>query len=342
MGKKSLGTLGLLLSSLLLCLAVLELAVRFEILPLPPQDGSHGLIEKWLRAGIIGKAKKIDRFDPLLGWTVQEDLRGVELGPKDARWVVNSNSTGQRGTREYAAERDPSVQRIVTIGDSFTFGECVDDAEAFTARLEAMSPAREVVNLAVHGYGHDQMLLRLRREGGRYSPDVVLLGFFRSDIGRNGLFFRDYAKPHFVRQGEEWVLSNVPVPSPEEFRSAFRLRSVNYLLAFTDGWFRDRKKQRDHEVTLFLLGEIIDESRAMGASAMFVRLPWWDEAEATWKEPEPVFTKICERSDVVCLDPTPRFEAFLGTQERVEEHFRCHYSPALYRLVAEEIHEALR
>lgn len=342
MSKKSLGKLSLLFGSLFFCLSILELLVRFEILPLPLLEGSHGLTEKWFRGELTGKAKKIDRFDPLLGWTLQENLRGVMLGSRKKAWEVNSNSRGQRGTKEYSLERDPSVERIVAVGDSFTFGECVDDPEAFTAQLEAMSPRREVLNLGVHGYGHDQQLLRLRTEGKRFRPDIVLLGFFRSDIGRNGLFFRDYAKPYFRKQDEDWVLSNVPVSSPDQLRSSFRLRSVNYMMAFSDGWFRGRKKKNDREVTLFLLREILDETKAMGASAIFVRLPWWDAPKETWKETETVFTEICEESDVVCLDPTLRFEAFLETQERIEDHFQCHYSPALYGLVAEEIHEALK
>jgi hypothetical protein len=55
----------------------------------------------------------------------------------------------------------------------------------------------EVLNLGVHGYGHDQMLLYLREEGLRYRPDVVLLGFVQIDMPRNQLSFRDYAKPRF-------------------------------------------------------------------------------------------------------------------------------------------------
>ena len=74
----------------------------------------------------------------------------------------------------------------------------------------------EWVNLAVHGYANDQMLLTLEEEGRRYGPDLVLLGFHPSVIYRNTLTFRSFAKPMYVLEEGKLKLTNVPVPSPEE------------------------------------------------------------------------------------------------------------------------------
>ena len=51
------------------------------------------------------------------------------------------------------------------LGDSFTFGEDVGDDETYSHHLEQLLPGTEVINLGVHGYGHDQMLIYLREEG---------------------------------------------------------------------------------------------------------------------------------------------------------------------------------
>jgi Flp pilus assembly protein TadD len=89
------------------------------------------------------------------------------------------------------------------------------DEEIWPVQLEAQLTDSEVFNLAVHGYGNDQQLLVLEHEGVKYGPDVVVLGCFVEDVFRNNLAFRDYAKPMFVLQDSELILTNTPVPTPE-------------------------------------------------------------------------------------------------------------------------------
>jgi hypothetical protein len=50
------------------------------------------------------------------------------------------------------------------------------------------------INMGVHGYGHDQMLILFGEEGVKYEPDIVILGFLPLDMARNVLKFRDFAK----------------------------------------------------------------------------------------------------------------------------------------------------
>jgi hypothetical protein len=64
--------------------------------------------------------------------------------------------------------------RVLMLGDSITFGSGVRDEETFCA---LMAQRYDVVNLGVEGYGTDQELLKLEREGLAYHPDVVVLNF---------------------------------------------------------------------------------------------------------------------------------------------------------------------
>ena len=102
------------------------------------------------------------------------------------------------------------------LGDSFTFGDEVSDDETYSYYLQEMLPHTEVINMGVHGYGHDQMLILLREEGVKYEPDIVILGFLPLDMPRNVLEFRDFAKPRFVLKGGELKLTGMPVPRPED------------------------------------------------------------------------------------------------------------------------------
>ena len=113
---------------------------------------------------------------------------------------------GARGGREYDAAPPPAVLRVAFYGESFVWGSQVDDGDAFPARLEALDPSIEALNMGVGGYGTDQALLRLRREG-RLGAQVVCMGIALESIGRNvnrlrALYFpptRDFtAKPRFV------------------------------------------------------------------------------------------------------------------------------------------------
>jgi lysophospholipase L1-like esterase len=245
-----------------------------------------------------------------------------------------------RGRREYPVARGAAL-RIVALGDSFTFGQCVGDDESFPAQLERLIAPGEVLNLAVHGYGHDQMLLRLRRDGLPYRPDLVLLGFFNPDIERNQLHFRDYAKPRFRLSSGRLVLENVPVPSPEEFASGFHLRSANYARMLRDTLFADRLERRNRRRSEAILRALAAESRAAGARLVLVYIPSENQSRAGRSWPRSPYRHVCEAKEALCIDPTPRLAAFLGGEPDPAAHFRCHFSAAVHRVIAEEIAAAL-
>ena len=58
-----------------------------------------------------------------------------------------------------------------------------------------------MINLGVEGYGTDQELLRLEREGARYQPDIVILNFCLTNDALNNVFPTDLEqlrpKPYF-------------------------------------------------------------------------------------------------------------------------------------------------
>src|SRR5262249_1689918 len=136
-----------------------------------------------------------DVHHPTRGWAVRPGLSRARVFNNK---VLSSNSQGLRGSSEHSYEKPPGTLRILTFGDSFTFGDEVSDNETWPYYLEKLLPGSEVINFGVHGYGHDQMLLYLQEEGIKYHPDIVILGFLPFDMKRNVVSFRDYAKPRFV------------------------------------------------------------------------------------------------------------------------------------------------
>ena len=221
-----------------------------------------------------------DDYHPTRGWALRPNLRDV---PGFGGKTLSSNSHGLRGEREYALDKPAGISRIVVLGDSFTFGEDVGDDEAWPRRLEELMPGTEVLNLGVHGYGHDQMLLYLREEGLKYHPDVVVVGFLPDDMERNVVAFRDYAKPRFVLEGGQLALKNVPVPSPDDVlaREPYRPKFLD-LLSMLRGDLRHRSgrdQEAMREITFPLLDEMNATITAAGARAAFAYLPVYGEID---------------------------------------------------------------
>jgi lysophospholipase L1-like esterase len=128
---------------------------------------------------------------------------------------VHINSLGFRDTREYALEKTPGVFRIIVLGDSVTFGHGSTYEHSYPRlledRLKAWRPAVDwqVWNLGVPGYNTAQELARLLRDGPRFQPDLVVVGFVQNDL------FGDLTPPEPSRlrrlgtPGVNWVRRNL-------------------------------------------------------------------------------------------------------------------------------------
>lgn len=139
-------------------------------------------------------------YSETLGWELRRGFRGVDFGH-----LASVNASGYRGT-EHPHDKPAGRTRIVMVGDSIAYGAGVDDAQTFSALVESHTPGVEVVNLAVGGYGTDQELIRLERDGLRYHPDVVVLHFclfsdFTDNALPSALFDARQPKPYFTWDG---------------------------------------------------------------------------------------------------------------------------------------------
>lgn len=167
------------------------------------------------------------RYDAEIGWVASPNAVKRHKDTRegfDVTYHINVN--GLRGPVRQRPKL-PGVRRIVLVGDSNGFGWGVQDSAHLASLLESASERTEVVNLSLSGYGTDQELLRLRRDGPTYQPNVIILQVTLNDLEEiQHPFFNQKAKPQFVlSESEELLLQNVPVrpygPKAEEyFRSS--------------------------------------------------------------------------------------------------------------------------
>jgi len=292
-------------------------------------------------------------YHPIRGWTLKPNIKNMSVFDGKA---LNSNSKGLRGTTGYEYSRTPGKQRILVLGDSFTFGEEVSDDETYAHDLESALPNTEVLNLGVQGYGHDQMLLYLRDEGVKYHPDVVILGFAYLDIYRNLWTFFAYAKPRFKVDAGRLELTNVPVPTPEHVLAVepYRPKALDLMVMLRDKllWNFGKKEVEARDLTRWVLREIIATTRSAGAVPVFVYLPVYEEiqqpsgnsiaakpATPPLPEREEYVKSICQEQGISCLFLGPAFRA--EVERGRDFNSRGHWNPQAHKLAAEHIRDFL-
>lgn len=354
--------LRIVLMAVAVTLVVLELLLRgwFLVRGEPGPAVSESQEQEWewadkhLRAGRAVFDSTL-AFDADLGWRNAPSLRTPEL---------NTNSSGWRADREFTLDKPAGTRRIVFVGDSYTFGYGLSDAQAFPAQLEErLGAGWEVLNFAVPGYGTDQQLLSYEQIARRYAPDVVVLGFFLRDYPRNLLDFRTYAKPRFELEETGLRLVNVPLPTPEqlyaEYASGRRRVGCSpwrswLAILLEHGWMRVRERDIDAEAVGWRLvarmqERFLDQVRRDGARPLWLQIPT-DKAvlgdDGTFGPLQALSREHAARIGLECLDLAPIFAAHDAAHPEDSFHRPPeqggHLSVTGNRLVAEALEAWLR
>jgi len=120
---------------------------------------------------------------------------------------VRTNELGFRGPA-FAVPKPPDRFRVLAVGDSFTEGLQVEEAdtvsEQLAGRLAGGAQKVEVLNLGVSGYGTADVIAMLRTFGPRLEPDRVALFFCLGNDVRNNV------QSELCRMGEAGVECRQP------------------------------------------------------------------------------------------------------------------------------------
>jgi GDSL-like Lipase/Acylhydrolase family len=139
------------------------------------------------------------------------------------------DADGLRHTGEQTADSP-----ILAVGDSFTFGDEVNDGQTWPAQLQLLT-GRRVLNGGVSGYGFDQTVLRAEQLAPKDKPSAIVISFIADDIRRTEmrrLWSAD--KPWFDLDKDQLTLRGVPVPprtAPRDTLS-FWQRTLGYSFLF--------------------------------------------------------------------------------------------------------------
>ncbi len=175
MNKTTLGARALLLMGSLLAAALLaEAGLRLVAAAWPSFGG------------------RFAAFDPLAILIEPNGEFGYRQRPRSVFRYANgaratTNGTGYRGP-EVIVPKPPGDFRIILLGGSATHGYGVNDDQTIDAYMREILATRypgrtfDVVNLAFDGYNSFQLVERLRTDGVRLHPDLVIVNAGVNDV----------------------------------------------------------------------------------------------------------------------------------------------------------------
>jgi hypothetical protein len=335
-----------LISGYLLFLVFLFEALARVAFLIPPisarlwRDEDYSWRRAWVHRHSSGTeiSYRFDAYDPSVGWRSQPNLRNAKVfGNK----LLNTNADGFRGERDIPFSKSSERPRILILGDSFTFGDDVSDNETYSYYLQDMLPHAEVINLGVHGYGHDQMLILLKEQGVRWLPDIVILGFIPEDMFRNLLAFRDFAKPRLVLKDGDLTLTNTPVPRPEDILrwdwARPRIFDMFSIMRFSVKKLSGLRVRDSEAITKAILVEIAKVVESIRAIPVFAYLPGKGEISqmSTTAQEAYMFSVCREIGKARCFSTRPFFAQKLAKGETFKS--KGHWGPEGHLTVAESL-----
>ncbi len=255
---------------------------------------------------------------------------------------------------EVSAEKPDGAVRVLSLGDSQTFGNGVAQTEVYPAKLQEILSREpgfesvEVINAGVQAYNTIQEVRTLQRHATVLHPDIVTLAFYINDISesrsrergpalgargelkRRGLKrFTPYRLIYFVKR------SRVVILVRDRFRRA--RASDDYAEIFAG------RTPPDLEPAWELIEEHLALARDLAATRGFRLIVFPIPMSMEFRQDYPNeayrsrFLGIADRLGIEHFDPTPELREGGAT---VEDNFIAwdgHINAATHRLIAERL-----
>lgn len=219
------------------------------------------------------------QVDPHTGWRMRgEHTFRWTIGSEEVVNTYTSNAAGFRSDVAFG-KRDS----IVLIGDSFTFGTGVEYQDTFGSVLERRLDRLPVFNLAMPGFGLDQMWMALRHQADEFQPRLLVVAFVDKDLDRSLTAYREAEgmnKPVFLL--EDGVLR----PQTAKDRPPDWFVRLDRGLALS-GVLRENTKRLGYTLPVGewwtlnaqIFRQMMEDARSREVPLLFVRLPFRGERE---------------------------------------------------------------
>ena len=229
------------------------------------------------------------KYDETLGWVGIPNFYEKDYYAPDT--YVRINSRGFRANEEYTDQVPPGKLRIICSGDSFTFGNGVDNDHTWCQFLGSIDNRIQPVNLGESGYGIDQMYLRYRQDGSMLEHDVHVFALITEDFRRmQATAPGGYGKPVLKLRNGQLVAGNTPVPKPSRFlpwvaSTLSTLRQLKFVAALAwlaervapvrDSGFSNGPTAEQRQILDKLLDDLQAIEKQKNSVLVLLYLPYW-------------------------------------------------------------------
>jgi lysophospholipase L1-like esterase len=311
-------------------------------------------------AGAVLPKPDLYETDPDVGKRMRPGWTGDEFG---APVVINS-----KGLRipETPYEKPDGVFRVLALGDSWTFGFRMQEADAYPRQLEQVLNERavergdlrriEVINAGVIGYSTDQEAAYLRVEGWKYQPDLVLVNYYPVNDTHNKL--ASYQKRERIRAIHPWLLSVLQAPKELYLRQFWKgvrrtlkeklrvARAGGDPAAAVEDWTADyREGARGWEAVRTALADIGRQARARGVPVLLVLLPDAQNLERYSETYPPTIAPMdgaaAEEGRLGFFDLEPAFAAWVNREDEIRFGKLRHPNARGYGVIATAVAEEI-
>jgi len=312
------------------------------------------------RANEPGPFSLWDRFPYLHHETLEHVHEPGFVGRYDSSWYV-INALGLRGPELELAPAAGEL-RVVTLGDSCTFGKGVTDANSWPRQLEAQMRAEApagvhpvVANLGVNGYSGVHYRDIFLEKGLPLAPDLVIVGYNLNDF------------PNTLREVDEAVYQQRGLRTllPEGLRDGmsrsalYRWLRAGYYDANRElDWQRAERFARDAGASggdplvwdeqEGYLREIRDAAHDIGAEVAVFLFPYESQVYLDSYDDTPIelLGELCERLGLPFVSLELEFREAARVSDPPRELFlrgdRYHPRPEGYAIVAERVLQLLQ
>jgi len=171
-------------------------------------------------------------FEPKAGKTLTEIYYQRVFLPTAPQYTINNDTLNERF--DYPIKKEKNTYRIITLGDSFTYGMYMNTADNWPEKLEdrlktcVKNKKFEVINLAVASYDIQYSVERFKKRGMKYDPDLVIWYLKHDDFAQINeitlpiknryyeMMFKNGQLEQSMQRGEYWPHTQKAIKEFEE------------------------------------------------------------------------------------------------------------------------------
>ena len=271
--------------------------------------------------------------DAELGWRLRPGATAPWGGVQ-----MTINSRGLRGP-EISYSRDALKPRLLYLGDSVTVGYGLPEYDqAYPFRVDGLLEKElglevETVNAAVNGYSPWQEQIFLEREGLKYQPDLVIVGFVLNDVteplglARFGGTGMGHQLDRSYFSADNWLQHNSALyfladrlNARLRFGPDVRKGAVAHELVGVEALTKSPESPRVREgwslalSSLEKIRELCASNRVPLAIVIFPFTFQFENPKAL-AAPQKKLKSFCEAKGIACLDLLPLIASYLRSEQ---------------------------